>query len=333
MLQITRKTIATHEAQDITEYTLTQTCGFSISIQNYGAVINKIMTPDKNGKLQNIVLRNDEFDPVNRFHLGAIAGRTAGRIREGKFNLNNTDYQLSMNRPPNHLHGGFIGFNKQHWNVIELENGLELSHISPDGNEGYPGNLLVKIYYLLNQDFELTIKTEVCIDKDSIVNLTNHTYFDLSGGNDAMGVEMQINADYYAPVDNSGCVIGELTNVTDTAFDFRTQKPINHAFNNPDEQMVIVNHGYDHPFLLNSSKAVYAADNNYTGITLEITTNEPCCVVYSSNWLEPQKHKGICFETQKMPNAINWEEFRNSVIIKANETKTNETKWKFGVLN
>ncbi|MDD3267256.1 MAG: hypothetical protein PHC75_08790, partial [Burkholderiales bacterium] len=113
------------------------------------------------------------------------------------------------------------------------------------------------------------------------------------------------------------------------------KQAINHAFNEPDEQMIIANYGYDHPFLLkqNSSNAIYLADKIHTGITLNITTDEPCCVVYTSNWLEPKKHAGICFETQKMPNAINWQEFRESVIIKANETKINETKWKFGVIN
>lgn len=331
MLKITKQKIASHNNKDVIEYTLTQPSGFSVSIQNYGGVISKIMTPDKTGVLQNVVLASTEFDSINRFHLGAIAGRIAGRIRGGKFTLNDKEYQISLNRDPNHLHGGFVGFNKQFWNVVELSNGIELSYLAKDGEEGYPGNLLVKISYLLDSDNELTLKTELITDKDGIANLTNHSYFDLSAGRDPMSVEMQINADYYAPVDKSGCALSQLNDVTNTAFDFRGLKAINHKFDNPDEQMVIVNHGYDHPFLLNSSHAVHAVDKKHTGIILDITTDEPCCVVYSSNWLEPKKHSGICFETQKMPNAINWPEYRDSVIIRANEVKTNITKWKFGV--
>lgn len=331
MLQITKKHITTYENREVIEYTLTQASGFSISIQNYGGVISKIMTHDKNGVLQNVVLASNEFDPINRFHLGATAGRIAGRIRGGKFTLDGTEYQISLNRDPNHLHGGFIGFNKKFWDVTELTNGITLSYLSQDGEEGYPGNLLVKISYLLDSDNELTLKTELTSDKDGIVNLTNHSYFDLSAGNDPMSIEMQINADYFAPVDSTGCALSQLNDVTNTTFDFRTAKAINHAFENPSEQMVIVNHGYDHPFLLNSSHAVHAVDKKYTGITLDITTDEPCCVVYSSNWLEPKKHAGICFETQKIPNAINWPEFCESVIIRANEIKTNQTTWKFGV--
>lgn len=331
MLSIKKHVITTYNNQDIIEYTITQKCGFSISIQNYGGVITKIMTPDKHGKLCNVVLSSPKFDPINKFHLGAITGRVAGRIRDGKFKLNNQEYQLNINNGPNHIHGGNIGFNQKIWNVTELINGLELSYTSLDKEENYPGNLSIKVSYLLENDYELTLKTELISDKDSIANLTNHSYFDLNAGNNPMGMELMIDADYFAPIDTDGCVINKLQSVDNTIFDLRAYRPIKDIINSDNKQIKLANGGYDHPFVLNTQNSIMLIDKNHTGITLNIITDEPCVIVYTSNWLEPQRHIAVCLETQKMPNAINWDEFRNSVIIKANELKTNITKWKFGV--
>ncbi|MDD3266762.1 MAG: galactose-1-epimerase, partial [Burkholderiales bacterium] len=201
MIEITHKTIAKYNEQDVIEYEIKHINGFSVSIQNYGGIISKITTPDKHGILQNVVLSSKEFDHINQFHLGAITGRIAGRIMDGKFSLNNHDYQLAINNGPNHLHGGLSGFNQRFWDVKELSNGLELTYLSPDNEENYPGALLVKISYLINDNYELTIRTKLYCKSDSIVNITNHSYFDLSAGNNPMGMEMQIDADYFAPID------------------------------------------------------------------------------------------------------------------------------------
>lgn len=335
MIEIIQRIITTYNDQDVIEYEIKHKNGFSVSVQNYGGVISKIMTPDKYGAMQNVVLSAQEFDSINQFHLGAITGRVAGRIKNGMFSLNNCNYTLATNNGPNHLHGGLSGFNQKFWKVKKVFNGLELTYLSPHNEENYPGELLAKVSYLITNNYELTIQTEIISDSDSIANVTNHSYFDLSAGIDPMSMELQIDADYFAPIDKDGCVINQLQKVENTHFDFRQPKSINYAFNQPDEQMIIANYGYDHPFLLNQNinHAVYLADKKHTGITLKIITDEPCCVIYTSNWLKPQKHAGICFETQKMPNAINWDIFRDSVIIKANENKINKTTWKFGVIN
>lgn len=333
MIRISKRFITKYDNQDIFEYTLLNTISnFSVVVQNYGGVINRIFTPDKNGLFENVVLTNLNFDPINKFYLGAITGRVAGRIKSGKFTLNNQQYNLAINNGQNHIHGGISGFNQKLWHVTELANGIELSYLSCDGEEGYPANIDCKISYCIVDDFELQIKTTLISDRDTIANTTNHSYFDLTANRNPLDMSLTVDADYYAPIDSYGCVINKLNHVEKTNFDLRDGVILDELLKIDDEQIKLANGGLDHPFVLNNSDSIRLADA-VSGRTLDVHTTEPCCVIYTSNWLEPKRHAGICLETQKMPNAINWDHFKGSVLLSANLERTDITSWKFGVTN
>ena len=330
MINITKRIIATYAEQAVIEYTLiNRQSGFIVSIQNYGGVISQIITPDKFGVFKNVVIANNEFDAVNKFHLGAITGQVAGRIKDGKFNLNNIDYQLAINNGVNHIHGGIKGFNQQFWQVAEIINGVELSYTSIEMNEGYPANSKFIITYCIVDDYSLEIKYTLKSDSDTIANITNHSYFDLTCGNNPMSMEVVLPADYFAPIDNDGCVMNYLSSVDNSVFDLRKPTILQDILNSKHKQILLANGGLDHSYLL-TNNAIKLTDN-LSGRYLDIITDAPCCVVYTSNWLEPQRQIAVCFETQKMPNAINWPEFRDSVIISANYEYVSSTLWKFGV--
>ena len=330
MLKITNQKIAEHNYCDVIEYTLLAENGFMVKVLNYGGIISAIYAPDKTGKFENIVLAHPEFDPENVPYYGAITGRIAGRIKAGKFNLNGVDYQLAINNGPNHLHGGIKGLDKQIWTVRELSDGIELSYLSHDMEESYPGNLELKVSYRITADFQLKIDYSAKSDCDTILNLTNHSYFDLSAGVNPMAMQLKLVADYFAAVDADGCTTGELINVAGTPFDFNHATPLSEVTAAKHPQVGIVNGGCDHPFVLKQTNIDLIDPNS--GRTLSINTSEPCCVVYTSNWHEPQ-HVAVCLETQRMPNAVNWEQFRDSVILRESEIYSSHNIWTFGVMN
>ncbi|MEN9946679.1 MAG: hypothetical protein RLZZ293_1065 [Pseudomonadota bacterium] len=331
MIEIKQCKVATYQDNEVIHYSLTNlNSGFNVVIQNYGGIIVAINTPDRDGKFANVVVSSSEFDPSNSGHLGAITGRVAGRIRHGKFSLNNQQYQLELNNGTNHIHGGSKSLNKKFWQVNEIENGIELSYFSPDGEEGYPANLMIKIAYQIIDQFSLKLTSSTISDQETIVNLTNHSYFDLTAGGEAMNMCLKIPADFYAPIDATGCVIGELATVENSVFDFRQSKPLIQDLTCNDQQLLLAG-GYDHPFVLDTTQTISLTDQQ-SGRVLMVTTDEPCCVVYTSNNLKPKPHRAVCLETQKMPNAINWPEFSKSVIHQANQEYISQTIWKFGVI-
>lgn len=332
MLQIKHSIIAQHDNQDIIEYQLIAANGFQVNFLNYGGIIRAIYTPDKDGTLANIVSVHEKFEPSNPGHLGAITGRIAGRIDGGKFNLAGIDYQLALNNNEiNNLHGGPFGIDKKIWNVTELHDGVELTYFSPDGECGFPANVNFKVNYRITADYQLSIEYFASCDAPTIINLTNHSYFDLSGSIDALRMELQVPAQSFAEINPSGCVTGKISNVAGTAFDFRQAKALGKDIFQNELQLELAKQGYDHPFMLDQNAKIKLSDP-INGRSLEITTNEDCCVVYSANF-RPVKHSGLCLETQKMPNAINWPEYREQVIFTPTKPYYSYCKWQFGVLN
>ncbi len=328
-ITIKQQVIAKHLEQDIIEYQLISANGFQVNFLNYGGIISGIYTPDSQGKLDNVVLSRSEFDPENPGHWGATTGRIAGRIAGAKFELEGQVYQLNDNKLGNNLHGGPGGVDKQIWQVTLLTDGAELSHFSPDGAAGFPANITFKVRYQITRDNRLTISYSATCDRTTIINLTNHSYFDLSAGKNARGMELKIAAAHFAEIDATGCVTGKLCSVSETPFDFRQAKALDRDIYAKHPQLELANQGYDHPFVLDNTQAIRLCDP-LSGRTLEIITDEPCCVVYSANFTSP-KHIAVCLETQKMPNAINWPEFRESVVFSPDKPYHSQTHWQFGV--
>lgn len=328
-ISIKQQIIAKHLDQDIIEYQLISANGFQVNFLNYGGIITGIYTPDSQGKLDNVVLSRTEFDPENPGHWGATTGRIAGRIAGAKFELEGQIYQLHDNKLGNNLHGGPGGIDKQIWQVTLLADGAELSHFSPDGTARFPANVSFKVRYQITQENRLTISYSATCDRTTIINLTNHSYFDLSAGRNALGMELEVPAEQFGEIDATGCVTGKLSSVSGTPFDFRKRKTLGQDIFANHSQLELANQGYDHPFVLDNTLPIRLSDP-LSGRTLEITTNEPCCVVYSANFTTP-KHIAVCLETQRMPNAINWSEFRESVIFSPDKPYHSQTHWQFGV--
>lgn len=332
MLQIKHSVIAQHDNQDIIEYQLIAANGFQVNFLNYGGIIRAIYTPDKDGTLANIVSVHEKFEPSNPGHLGAITGRIAGRIDGGKFNLAGIDYQLALNNNEiNNLHGGPFGIDKKIWNVTELHDGVELTYFSPDSECGFPANVNFKVNYRITADYQLSIEYFASCDAPTIINLTNHSYFDLSGSIDALRMELQVPAQSFAEINPSGCVTGKISNVAGTAFDFRQAKALGKDIFQNELQLELAKQGYDHPFMLDQDAVIKLSDPINKRF-LHITTSENCCVVYSANF-RPIKHSGLCLETQKMPNAINWPEYMEQVIFTPTKPYYSYSNWQFGVLN
>lgn len=331
MLQIKHSVIATHEQQNIIEYQLIAANGFQVNLLNYGGIIRAIYTPDKNGTLANIVSSYEQFEPTNLGHLGAITGRIAGRIAGGKFNLDGKDYQLALNNGVNNLHGGPNGLDKKIWNVNELSDGVELTYFSPAGECGFPANVEFKVRYRISAEYRLSIEYFASCDAPTVLNLTNHSYFDLSAGVNPLGMELAVAAESFAEIDASGCVTGTISSVVDTPFDFRQAKPLGRDIYQDHPQLELAKQGYDHPFILNPNPQIKLVDP-LSRRYLHVTTTENCCVVYSGNF-RPIKHSGLCLETQKMPNAINWPEYQQQVIFSPTKPYFSQTEWQFGVLN
>lgn len=337
--------------EEVDIYTLKNDNGMKIEISTYGGTIVSGIVSDKSGNFHDIVLG---YDNLNSYlsgdkYFGALIGRFGNRIQYGKFTLNNKEYTLVQNNGENHLHGGTKGFDKVIWNakVIETEpNTLELSYLSPDGEEGYPGNLDIKVKYVLTEDNALEINYLATTDEDTVVNLTNHAYFNLSGhsSGDVLKQKLMINADKFTPNDKYSIPTGEITSVENTPMDFRTLTPIGTNINSDHEQIVFGN-GFDHNWVLNSNcsidvKSAQAVDEN-TGIVMDVYTTTPGVQFYSGNFLDGSDigknntayniRNGFCLETQFFPNSINCSNFK-SPILKAGEIYKHKTIYKFSTL-
>lgn len=335
------------QGQKVQLFTLKNKSGATAAITNYGGRLVSLLVPDKDGKPVDVVLGYDSLKSYQKKgepYFGAIIGRYGNRIAKGKFTLDGKAYQLDINDGVNTLHGGFNGFYGKVFTAKQLnESQLELTYVSKDGEGGYPGNLSSTVVYTLGDDNSLKIEYKATTDKNTIVNLTNHAYFNLNGaGNETITDNvLQINADAFLPVDKTLIPTGKLQPVKGTPFDFTTSKPIGKDIDVADEQLTN-GKGYDHNFVLNKhdlTTPVATVKSTVTGITMEVFTEEPGLQFYSGNFLtgETKDGKGgkayphrsaFCLETQHFPDAPNQPAFA-STVLKPGQTYHTVTIYKF----
>jgi len=335
------------EAVDL--FTLTNAAGVTASITNYGGIVTSLMVPDRAGKMADVVLGFDSLDGYLGEHpyFGALIGRYGNRIGKARFTLNGKTYKLAANNNGNHLHGGLVGFDKKVWTAAPVgDDTLELTYLSKDGEEGYPGNLSVKVRYTLTADNELKLGYEATTDKATVLNLTNHSYFHLggAGSGDSLGHRIQILADRFTPVDKGLIPTGELRPVEGTPFDFRTAHAIGEHID-ADEEQIRLGGGYDHNFVLNSGGGSLATaaivEEPVSGRKMEVLTTQPGVQFYTGNFLDGsvkgkggiayQKRFSLCLETQHFPDSPNKPKFP-SVVLEPGARFESTTVYRFGVV-
>ena len=333
-------------------YILKNNKGCEVAITNYGGAILSIMVPDRNGNYANVIQAHDSIENhINNNpepFLSTLVGRYGNRICKGKFTIDGQEYQLAVNNGPNHLHGGPTGFHARVWDAELInEQTLKLNYLSVDGEEGFPGNLDVTVVYTFTDDNELKIDYTATTDKKTIVNLTSHGFFSLSGiANPTATIDnliCEINADNYIPIDETSIPYGEIAPVKGTPFDFTTPMEVG-ARIDADDQQIKHGAGYDHCWVLNKKEAgelSFAAKvtEPVSGRTMEVYTTEPGVQVYTSNWHSGfagahgatfPRRSAICFEAQHYPDSPNRDNFP-SVILNPGETYTQTTIYKFGI--
>lgn len=334
-MKVIQKPFGHIDNQPVLSFTIKNDNGLEVTAINYGCIITNITVPDINGIFENIVIGHDLLDDyiTDSAFLGAIAGRVAGRIKGASFELDGKTYILAKNDHGNHLHGGIKGFNKVIWDAEEIENGVRFSYMSSDGEEGYPGNLSTEVTYTFNNENELSIHYKAHTDQKTIVTLTNHSYFNLSGNmkRDILDHTLTIDSDQFLELGHDLIPTGKFVDVENTPFDFTSERTIKTGTMSDHPQNVLVGKGYDHPFLLNKhhEEEIVLKDSE-SGRVLTIRTDEPAVVVYTGNSLEPRKYLGICLETQALPDAIHHSHFPSTVLDK-NQQYSSVTKYKFGL--
>ena len=341
----------TVEGIDVDKYKLSNQQGMEISIINYGGIITSWTAKDNNGIYEDIVLGYNELSEYEKEspYFGAIIGRFGNRIAKGKFSIEGKEYTLAVNNGENHLHGGIKGFDKVVWDAETISTdssvSLILTYLSKDMEEGYPGNLEVEVEYTLNNEDELRVTYKATTDKTTVINLTQHTYFNLSANfnNTILNHELILNSDSYLPVDNTLIPTGEFRDVTNTPFDFRTSKTIGQQIDEEDPQLKN-GFGYDHCWVLNEQdkgvRFVASAFEPQSRRFLEIFSDEPGIQFYSGNFLDgtlPSKNNGtyefrsgFCLETQHFPDSPNNRDFP-SVILRPEEEYKTQTIFKLTV--
>jgi aldose 1-epimerase len=344
---VQQQPFGTVDGRAITLYTLTNSHGMEVRAMNYGGIIVSIRVPDRSGQFADIVLGHETLEGYrpNPPYFGAIVGRYANRIAQGTFKLDGETYTLPKNDGPNTLHGGTRGFDKAVWDAEPLkgETGVAFSYFSKDGEEGFPGNLRVKVTYTLTNANALEIDYEATTDKATPINLSQHSYFNLKGeGNgDILDHEIMINADRFTPVDKNLIPTGELRPVKGTPFDFTTPTRIGARIDDNYDQLVL-GHGYDHNFVIHrTGGGLVLAARVYeptTGRTLEVSTTQPGVQFYTGNFLDGtitgkngqvyKQRYGFCLETQHFPDSPNHPSFPNT-ILKPGETFREKTVFKF----
>ncbi|SER76199.1 aldose epimerase family protein [Salipaludibacillus aurantiacus] len=311
-----KKKVASFNGQDIFSYTIENSRGVSLTALNYGAAIIELLVPDQYGKKENIVINYSDISDYenNPHYLGVVAGRTAGRTAEGILNFDGRSLQLDKNDGNNHLHGGFKGLSRKIWDVIQDEARLTFECVSADGEDGYPGEVSFKVVYELTDENKLVISYWAEPDEKTPINLTNHTYFNLSGDKKTTVLDhiLQLSSSKFYELAPDSIPIGTTDVDRHPAFDFRAGKPIRDAIEQEDKQLEIVKGGLDHPFLLDEQPKVKARlSDPKSGRTLAVETEDPAIVVYSGNQIEQKpelngsegkKYDGICLETQMPPN-------------------------------
>lgn len=292
--------------EEIKIYTL-ENKFLKVELLNLGAIIKKIELKDKNGNIKNVVLGYEDIEKYreNPAYLGAIIGRTAGRIKDGILKLDDTEYQLDKNNNGNTLHGGKNSISHRFWNVQNIENGLCFSIKSSDLDNGYPANVEIKVSYILSKN-ELLIKYFATTDNLTYLNLTNHSYFNLSGNPDNTIYEdiLKIDSDYLIGI-NENSIPCETINLDNSIFNFKEAKKLEEFFKADDKQKTIANNGIDHPYIFNGKIGKLEIKNIKSRIKISVETNNPAVVIYTANYLQDigfKKHSAICFETQEVPN-------------------------------
>lgn len=334
----------TPEGDSVTLYTLKNENDLLVKITDFGGIITEIQTKDRNGKMGNVVLGFDNLEQYTEEnpYFGALIGRYGNRIAMAKFSLDGEDYLLEANNGNNALHGGIKGFDKVVWDaeIISSESraALKLTYLSPDGEEGYPGNLKVAVTYELLPD-QLIISYEAETDKATVLNLTNHSYFNLAGEGSILDHILYINASKYTPVDSTLIPTGELANVESTPFDFRKPMAIGKRIQEVGGDPV----GYDHNYVIDGKageiRMAAKAMDPLSGRWLEVSTTEPGVQFYSGNFLDGtlisggdpiEQYEGFCLETQHFPNSPNQPNFP-STVLRPGEHFASQTIIKFGI--
>jgi aldose 1-epimerase len=337
----------TADGQPVSLVTLSNRHGMVAKITSYGAIITELHVPDRQGQVTNVVLGFDNLDRYLQGHpaFGATIGRVANRIAGARFTLDGKEYPLAANIGPHHIHGGRVGFHQRVWQTRPLppqadRAAVEFSYLSVDGEEGYPGNLAVKVTFTLTDDNELRIDYEAETDQPTPVNLTNHSYFNLAGHGDVLGHQLEIAADRYTPSDRALIPTGEIAPVAGTPLDFTTPKAIGARI----DQLRPHPNGYDHNYVLNSGGGELAfaarAVEPDSGRVLEAWTTEPGVQLFTANGLDGRivgtggvaypRHAGFCLETQHFPDAINQPRFP-SVVLRPGTTFRSTTVFRFSV--
>ena len=338
-MNISEKHFGTADGQTVSLYTLTNERGFEVSITNYGGAVVSLKAPDRRGEFADVVLGYETLEEYvrNPRYFGGLIGRHANRIGLGKFSLDGREYQLTQNNGANHLHGGAKGFDKRVWKAAESSTdsaALSLEYLSVDGEEGYPGNVKANVNYTLSSDNELEINYEATTDRDTIVNLTNHAYFNLAGSGDILGHELTLHADAFTPVSKELIPTGEIATVDNTPMDFTHGKAIGKDLG--------LAGGYDHNFVLKDyDGSLRPAARLYepnSGRVLEILTTEPGIQFYSGNFLDGSltgkggavyhKYTGLCLEPQHFPDAPNHPNFL-STVLKPGKTYRHRSVYRF----
>lgn len=334
-------------------YTLTNTSGMQVSITNYGGIIVSLYTPDKTGRLSDIVLGYDNVADYesDTYYLGAVIGRYAGRIADGKIKIDGVEHQLTLNAPDSQLHGGINAFNKVLWQAqtSQTENALsiELTHTSPDGDNGFPGTLQLTVTYSLTNDNRLIIDYQATTNKTTLLNLTQHSYFNLAGHDcgDVSQHQVQIGASHFLPMNEKAYPTGEIMAVKNTSHDFTGLTPLVENINNEDQQIKI-GKGFDNYWLLNED--IYcnmgmAAQvvEPVSGRTLSIATDQPSMILYTGNYIDGshygknntqyQKRAGLCLEPQRANNRQSGHDIKNTLLT-PDEVFSSRCVYQFGLL-
>lgn len=347
-MEITRQSFGHFGNIPVDLFTLTNHNGIRVGITNYGGIVVSLLAPDRNGQLADVVLGFDTLEEyiANNPYFGALIGRYGNRIGQGKFQLDGVAYALAQNNGVNHLHGGPAGFNRVVWQpqIVDAEDGvaLQLTYQSKDGEEGYPGNLGVVVVYTLTHQNELRIDYAAAADAPTIVNLTNHSYFNLAGSGDILDHVVWLDADRFTPTDANLIPTGELRSVEDTPMDFRQPTRIGERIDAEYEPLQLAD-GYDHNWVLNHTPGqldrVAAVSEPTSGRQLEVFTTQPGVQFYSGNFLRTlpgkngqtyQKRYGLCLETQHFPDSPNHAHFP-STVLRPGQGYRQTTVFKFSV--
>lgn len=335
--QVSKQSWGTVDGQAVDLYTLTNRNGLEAKITNYGGIVVSLKVPDRAGKSADVVLGFNDLDSYLKGHpyFGSVVGRYGNRIARGRFTLNGVEYKLAVNNGENHLHGGIKGFDKVVWTTTEQSTrtgpGVRMTYLSKDGEEGYPGNLQVTMVYTLTNTNELRIDYTATTDKDTVLNLTHHSYFNLAGeGNgDILNHVLGLNAAQFTPTDAGSIPTGELRDVRGTPFDFLTPKSIGARINDDYEQIKFGG-GYDHNFVISGRlgrlRMAAEVSEPTTGRRMQVWTTEPGVQLYTGNFLDGtltgksgkkyERRSGFCLETQHYPDSPNKPSFPTTTLKK-----------------